>query len=205
MSHPRPINRRHIIAVGALLLGAVLLAACGGGSSGQSSSSGAGAAPATDASPPGDIPDTQAFVAFTSPEHGFTMKVPEGWAQTQDGTATVFADKFNSIRVETTPTATAPTAASVSATVVPALRASVPGFVAGKVSTVQRSAGTTVVVTYRGDSNANAVTHKRIALDFERYLYWKNGTEATVTLAAPVGSDNVDPWRTITNSFAWTG
>jgi hypothetical protein len=27
----------------------------------------------------------------------------------------------------------------------------------------------------------------------------------TLTLSAPVGSDNVDPWRTVTDSFRWAG
>ena len=29
----------------------------------------------------GDIPDNQAFVSFADPKGGFTMKYPEGWAQ----------------------------------------------------------------------------------------------------------------------------
>ncbi|MDT4904221.1 MAG: hypothetical protein QOH52_2237, partial [Pseudonocardiales bacterium] len=39
----------------------------------------------------------------------------------------------------------------------------------------------------------------------ERYEFWKNGNEVVLTLAAPVGADNVDPWRKVTDSFAWTG
>ena len=38
---------------------------------------------------------------------------------------------------------------------------------------------------------------------FERYEFYKNGTEAVVLLGGPAGADNVDPWRTVTNSFRW--
>jgi hypothetical protein len=39
----------------------------------------------------------------------------------------------------------------------------------------------------------------------ERYEFFRNGTEAIVTLSGPSGADNVDPWRTVTNSFRWLG
>ncbi len=43
-------------------------------------------------SPPGDIPDTQVFIDYASPE-GFTLKVPEGWARSDrpDGASFVVA------------------------------------------------------------------------------------------------------------------
>lgn len=182
-----------------------MLAACGGGSSGaQHASAGTGAARATDVSPAGDIPDTQAFVAYTAPDRSFALKVPEGWAQSADGTATVFSDKYNSIRIATEAVTTAPTAASVASNTVPMLRSQVAGFRLGKVHTVRRSVGPVLVVTYEGASAPDPVTGKSVRLAFERYLYWKNGTQVDVTVAAPVGSDNVDPWRIVTDSFAWS-
>jgi len=30
-----------------------------------------------------------------------------------------------------------------------------------------------------------------------------SGTEVVLTLAGPKGADNVDPWRTVTDSLAW--
>jgi hypothetical protein len=39
----------------------------------------------------------------------------------------------------------------------------------------------------------------------ERYEFWRAGHEVVLTLSAPVGSDNVDPWRKVTDSFAWRG
>ena len=80
----------------ALTAAGALLASCGGSGSGQANTKTPGAA---DVSPAGDIPDTQAFVTFSSPDGTFSLKVPEGWSRTQTGSATVFTDKFNSVRV----------------------------------------------------------------------------------------------------------
>jgi len=37
----------------------------------------------------------------------------------------------------------------------------------------------------------------------ERYEFWKNGTAVIITLSSAAGSDNVDPWKTVTDSFVW--
>jgi hypothetical protein len=73
----------------------------------------------------------------------------------------------------------------------------------GKVTTARRKAGPVVVVSYRVDSAPDPVTGKVLREDVERYEFWRAGTEAILTLSAPVGSDNVDPWRRVTDSFAW--
>jgi hypothetical protein len=59
-------------------------------------------------------------------------------------------------------------------------------------------------MTYRAASAPDSVTGKSITQDIERYSYWKAGRLATVTLAAPKGSDNVDAWKLVTTSFRWT-
>ncbi|MDT4974331.1 MAG: hypothetical protein QOG98_89, partial [Pseudonocardiales bacterium] len=59
-------------------------------------------------------------------------------------------------------------------------------------------------LTYRADSAPNPVTNKVAVEAVERYEFWRNGTEVVLTLSAPVGSDNVDPWLKVTDSFAWT-
>jgi hypothetical protein len=151
---------------------------------------------------PGDIPDTQKFVTYHSSD-GYHLDYPEGWAQGQSGSTVTFADKFNSMRVETTPTPTAPTVATVQSADVAALAASIPCFQAGKVTQVRRKAGNAVLITYRADSPADSVTGKTILQDVERYQFWQAGKLVTITLASPKGSDNVDPWRTVTDSFTW--
>jgi hypothetical protein len=59
------------------------------------------------------------------------------------------------------------------------------------------------LITYRDDSPQNPVTGKVAVEDVQRYEFYRSGTEVALTLSAPVGSDNVDPWRKITDSFAW--
>ena len=65
-------------------------------------------------------------------------------------------------------------------------------------------AGSAVLITYQADSAPNEVTGKVVADAVERYEFWDNGTTVVLTLSGPVGADNVDPWRTVTDSFRWT-
>lgn len=152
---------------------------------------------------PGDIPDNQVFVVFAASADGYSLKVPEGWARSISGATTTFTDHFNSVSTTATTVPTAPTAASVQATEVAALQRSVPNFELVKVETVTRTAGPAVLVVYRAGSAPDPVTGKRVALDVERYEFWRNGKQVTLTLSGARGSDNVDPWKTVTNSFAW--
>lgn len=170
---------------------------------GCSSSGGSSATRTTDASPAGDIPDTQAFVAFAGPSGAYTIKVPEGWARSIVGSRANFTDHFNAVTIDTTRGASAPTPARVRSVDVPALQRGTSGFHLTGVATVPRTAGSATVVTFRADSAPDSVTGKRIALDAQQYRFWRNGELVTVTLSAPRGSDNVDAWKSMTNSFAW--
>ena len=154
--------------------------------------------------PAGDIPDNQAFVPYTPSAGGFTVTVPEGWARTDITAGVLFTDKYNSIRVETRTASTAPTAVSIRSSEVPALSGSAANFVLGDVTTVTRRAGTAVLLTYRADTPPNAVTGRVTTAAFERYVFFKAGTEVVITVGAPVGGDNVDPWRKVTDSFSWS-
>jgi hypothetical protein len=132
-----------------------------------------------------------------------TVSVPQGWARSDQGTGTVFTDKFNSVRIESRPRSAAPDVGSVGAQEVPQLRGSTPGFVLGEVRMVQRSAGPVVLVTYQGSSAPNPVTGKSVTEAVERYSFWRSGQEVVLTLSGPQGADNVDPWRKITDSVRW--
>lgn len=205
---------------GATLLLAVLAASCSNGTNSTSpgpaategSGSGATAASnpapevdpnAPEDSPPGDIPDDQVFVPFTDPGGTFSLKVPEGWSRTEDGGVVTFTDNLNSIRIETAAAATAPTAASAIAQDVPAVKAGAVGYEAGRVTTVDRTSGKVVRITYRDDSPPDPVTKRSIRRDVERYEFWRKGTEVVLTLAGPKGADNVDPWRIVTDSLSF--
>ncbi|MDQ1436178.1 MAG: hypothetical protein QOF59_2994 [Actinomycetota bacterium] len=220
---------RRAVVVPALAVGAlVVLGACGSSNSSSSSttttnnspstgataaggSSSAATSPTTvpasvgpEVSPSGDIPDNQAFVKYASAGGTFSVQVPEGWARTNTGAVTTFAAHFNSIRIASTRRAVAPTAATARSIDVPAVQAGAQGFVLRNVSEVTRPAGTVVLITYRAQSAADPVTGKSVVLDVERYEYWRNGTSVTLTLSAPKGADNVDPWKKVTESFAWS-
>ncbi|MFF1542260.1 hypothetical protein [Streptomyces sp. NPDC058291] len=205
MSYVR--NSAGVVAVTVI---AAVIAGCSGSSSGAHSGSGSTApapvaAAPTESNPPGDIPDNQVFVAYrpTGGFTGFTVKVPEGWARTDRGGTTVFTDKLNSVTIRTATASTAPTVASVKNTVVPQLSGHVKKFASPKVSQVTRKAGRVVLLTYRGDSAKDPVTGKVVRDAFERYAFYRQGHEVDLTLSGPVNADNVDPWRTVSDSFAW--
>jgi hypothetical protein len=177
-----------------------------------SPTAGAGSAPAgagrssgpavVESNPPGDIPDNQAFVPYTG--SGFTVSIPEGWGRSFSGSTAVFSDKYNSITVASAAATQPPTIGSATTLDLPTIQASSQGFAPGAVRSVQRKAGTAVLITYHAYSAVNPVTGKVANEEVERYTFWRGGAAVSLTLAAPVGSDNVDPWRKVTDSFTWT-
>src|SRR5438093_12888426 len=52
-----------------------------------------------ESNPPGDIPDSQAFVDYRSAPRRYHLQVPEGWARPEPPSPVVFADKLASLRV----------------------------------------------------------------------------------------------------------
>ncbi|HEV7464821.1 MAG TPA: hypothetical protein VGP96_00880 [Candidatus Dormibacteraeota bacterium] len=159
--------------------------------------------PAVEVNPAGDIPDNQVYVAYSLPSGAFGVRVPEGWARAGSGSAVTFTDHYNSIRLETVAAPAAPTVDSARQTELPAIRQQAAGVTSEAVSTVTRTAGAAVLITYQATSAPNPVTGRVARLAVERYEFWRNGSEAILTLSAPVGSDNVDPWKTVTNGFRW--
>lgn len=154
--------------------------------------------------PLGDIPDTQVFVAFTSSAGGYKLDVPEGWARTASGTNATFTDKFNGVAVNVTNASAAPTVENVRSSVVPMLEQSGRAVQVQKVEQMSLPGGQAVRLTYTANSDPNAVTGKQIRLENERYIFFKNGKEAMLTLSAPQGADNVDQWQRMAKSFTWT-
>lgn len=186
-------------APAATLAGSPASTACG-----QPSAAGATAGSGgKEANPPGDIPDNQAFVTYQPPSQPYAVKVPEGWARTDGPRGVSFTDKLNTIRIDVTPAASAPTVASAKAEEVPALSSAAACFRLVDVSTVTRPAGAAVLIRYQARGPADPVTGKSRLDDVERYEFWRTGTEVSLTLSGPVGSDNVDPWKTVTGSFRW--
>ncbi|MDT3444618.1 MULTISPECIES: hypothetical protein [unclassified Pseudofrankia] len=162
------------------------------------------AAPETESNPAGDIPDSQAFVTYAPAGAPYSVEVPEGWARTTATGGATFTDKYNMITITVAKAAPSDPVAYAKATELPAVQAASQGFADGKVvGTVRRKAGPAVLMTYRAYSPPNPVTGKVAVEDVERYEFFQAGTEVALTLAGPVGSDNVDPWRQVTDSFRW--
>jgi hypothetical protein len=190
-----------------LAAGAVLLAlgatACGSSSSSRSSTK-APSPNAKEVSPAGDIPDKQAYVAFTPPGGGFSVKVPEGWSQRTAGGAVSFTDKLNTIRIESHAASAPLTAAAARNGELAKLAHSVKGFKPGNVSTVTRKSGSAVRITYLASSAADPVTGKTVTDAVERYVFFHKRRAVVLTLSGPKGADNVDPWRLVTDSVRWS-
>ncbi|MEA2369908.1 MAG: hypothetical protein QOH12_302 [Solirubrobacteraceae bacterium] len=206
-----------------LALAALALAGCGSSSSSSAGpgasgpAGGASAATSTTAAsggvnpnvpeslPPGDIPDTIAYPAYAVPGAGYTVSTPEGWSRTTTRTTVTWTDKLNTVTITAAPAAAPITVASVKAHVVPRLASTVKGFRLQSVTAVTRTAGAAIRMAYLGYSKPDPVTGKFGLLAIERYDFTHKGRDVTLTLSAPNGSDNVDPWNKITNSLTFTG
>ena len=159
---------------------------------------------AAEKNPPGDIPDNQVFVKYASAAGGYSLKVPEGWARTEDGADVSFADKYNSVNVTVTKAADPPTAKNV--LVESPLADLAKSGRAVKVKSVTQKklpGGPVVLVKYDSDSEPNPVTNKILRLENEAYVFFKDGRVAILTVSAPRGADNVDQWKLMSESFAW--
>jgi hypothetical protein len=176
-----------------ILLG---VAGCGSGGGSGSAASSTVDPNGAEVSPPGDIPDNQAFVAYQPPGGGYSVKVPEGWARTKTDGAVVFTDKLNAIRMESGKRSSSLTIAAAQKTA--------GGLRGAKVSAVQRKAGTAILTTYLRKAQPDPVTGKAGTDAVERYAFFRNGREVTLTLSGPKGADNVDPWRIVTDSLRFT-
>jgi hypothetical protein len=199
---------------------AIALAACGGsGSSASAPPAAASTAAATSQSaattgPPasgaaalqaeaksaatGDIPDNQVFLTFRSSAGGWSMKYPEGWAQSGSGESLTFRDKNNIVRVVVL-SAPPPTAAAIRNELASLKRVHVLSGPNGK----QLHGSPTFKVVYTTASAPNPVTGKRVTLQVDRYYLSHAGKEAIVDLGTPKGVDNVDAYRLMIESFRW--
>jgi hypothetical protein len=158
---------------------------------------------APEVNPPGDIPDSQAFVKYTNTAGGYQLEVPEGWARTENGADVTFVSKFDGVKVHVTSATSAPTAARAQANEVKQLQSQSHAVTISGVSEVNLPAGKVVVIKYTSNSDADPVTNKRLRLDNQTYLYYRNGKEAQLTVWAPLGADNIDQWNRMAKSFRW--
>lgn len=152
--------------------------------------------------PPGDIPDNQVFIDYSS-SLGFLLKVPEGWARRDLQNGAVFTDKYDGVAVTELPWAAAPNKASAEQTLAPQIVANARAVTITKIEEVTLPAGRAVRVSYGSNSEPNPVTNKAIRLENARYYFWKDGKLVSLDLSAPWGADNVDQWTMMAHSFRW--
>jgi len=157
---------------------------------------------AREKNPPGDIPDSQVFVAYGS-ALGFSLKVPEGWARTDRSDGAKFADKYNAIDVAVSSASAAPTTASVTKREAAELVSTGRAVTIRAVKGVKLRSGPAILIEYASNSEPNPVTNKQLRLENHRYLVYRGGKLAAINLSAPLGADNVDQWQLISNSFQW--
>lgn len=144
--------------------------------------------------PPGDIPDSQVFIAYSAPA-GAAMKVPEGWSRKDVPEGARFFDKYNIVELTVHGAAVAPTVAEARNGEVAQLVKDGHAVQVASIKPAKLPGGTGVVVEYSANSEPNAVTGKQIRLEAVRYFIFKNGKLATLDMEAPAGADNVDQWR----------
>ncbi len=204
------MRTRSVVAASAAVV-ALGVAGCGSSSSPSAPAASGGAGQTTtvdpnapEVNPAGDIPDNQAFVAYSPPRADYAVKVPEGWARTTSGGVTSFTDKLNRVQMQSVPAKVALTARDARSTEIPKLAKRVDGFKAPSVSTVTRSAGAAVRITYQASSPVDPVTGRSHTDAVERYVFFHNGKDVVLTLSGPKGADNVDPWKIVTDSLRYT-
>ena len=177
--------------------------ASSGSSDGSSPSAAATVAPVpVESNPPGDIPDNLAFVAYVNKPGGYSFTHPEGWAQTGSGTRVRFTDKLNGVTVDALRASSVPTVNTARAQDVPRLQASVPAFELVSIDPVSLPAGRGVHLVFRRNSVPDPVTGKVYRDEVEEYDVLAGGHLVRMDLYGPVGADNVDAYRTMSQSLA---
>jgi hypothetical protein len=209
-----------LVAVGAL----AVLAGCGGGSSSSTSamthstsstqatavtttkqfcgSSTSAASSEAGSTAQGDIPDNQQFLSYKNRSGGYSISYPQGWARSGSGSQVIFQDKSNTVTINVAP-GPRPTSGSVSAELKQEAAAD-PCLTSGKPQSTSAGPNQVVKVTYTTEGQKSPVTGQRPKITVDRYVYFKGGKVATVDLATPVGVDNVDAYRMISESFRWS-
>lgn len=158
----------------------------------------------TETNPVGDIPDSTQFVNYHSTAGHYTLTHPEGWAQRANGSGVMFSDKEHSITVALTSASGPRTPGTTRSMDEPQVRSSVPAFEEVKIATATLPGGPAVLFRYRMNSAPDPVTGKKVRLEVDRYEIYSSGRLAILSLSAPAGSDNVDVWNKVSQSFVWS-
>lgn len=143
----------------------------------------------------GDIPDNQVFLVFQNAQAGYSLKYPEGWAQSGGGNTVTIRDKNNIVRIEIQPDPL-PSFAKIKSALANTQ-------IVGGPTKVTISGQPATKVTYSTESGPNPVTGKRVTLVVDRYYLLHVSKVAIVDLGTGKGVDNVDAYRLMIESFRW--
>lgn len=150
----------------------------------------------------GDVPDNAVFLAYTGANPGFSIQYVEGWQVTPQPDGVIIRDKDSSETVAIV-APQSDVAAFVAATDLPALEAQ-PGFRLIKQDTVNTGGSRYVHLAFHLISPPDSVTGKQVPQTVDRYYVPGPRSLAVVSLATPDGVDNVDAFRQMIESFAWS-
>jgi hypothetical protein len=150
----------------------------------------------------GDIPDNAVFLTYHSAAGGFSIQYVEGWQVSTQPDGVVIKDKDSSETVVLV-AASSDVAGYVSATDLPTLEAQA-GFKLIKQDSVKVGSKTYVHLAYHLPAPPDPVTGKRVPATVDRYYVPGPGGLAIISLSTPDGIDNVDAFRQMIQSFAWT-
>ena len=109
--------------------------------------------------PPGDIPDSQVFITYTSPL-GVSLKIPEGWSRKDRADGASIFDKYGVIDIAVSAANAVPTAASARIGEVAELERNGHAVKIASIKDIVLPAGPAVQIVDTSNSNANAVTGK---------------------------------------------
>ncbi len=153
--------------------------------------------------PVGDIPDNQAFIRYSNVAGGYSLEVPEGWARTVKGADVSFVSKLGTVEVSQMAAGGPLSVSSVKAQELAALAKTTPNLKTTLVKAVKLPAGSAVRVSFTSSGPINAVTGKAPALENDLYVLDHAGKRMMLRLSAPLGSDNVDAWKQMSDSLRW--
>lgn len=188
------MNTKMILLAATLLSGPAVLAQTTPGKSAQV---------APEVHPVGDIPDNQAFVRYSNAAGRYSLEVPEGWARTVKGADVSFVSKLGSVEVSTAAGSTPLNASSVKANELAALAKTTGNLKTTAVKAVKLPAGAAIRASFTSTGPVNAVTGKAPALENELFVLNHAGKRVMVRFSAPLGSDNVDAWKQMSDSLRW--
>ena len=158
---------------------------------------------APEKNPPGDIPDSQVFVNYTSIQGGYDIEVPEGWARTTKGMDVTFQEKLDGLSVTVRNAAGLPDVESIRKNQAELLKKTGRAVRIKRIQNIQLSNGPAMLMMYESNSEPDPVINKQVRLENSAYFFYGKGKLAELRLWAPLGADNVDQWNRISNSFRW--